>query len=41
MKITLSVNYRTRWGEAVYISGNISELGLDDIHAALPILHVN
>lgn len=37
MKITLSVNYRTRWGEAVYVSGNISELGLDDIHAALPM----
>ena len=27
MKLTLNVNYRTRWGETLYVSGNISALG--------------
>lgn len=34
MKITFNINYRTRWGEALYISGNIPELGGGDEHAA-------
>ncbi len=27
MKITFNIDYRTNWGESVYISGNIPELG--------------
>lgn len=27
MKISFTINYRTNWGESVYISGNIPELG--------------
>lgn len=34
MKISFTINYRTNWGESVYISGNIPELGnSNDINA--------
>ena len=27
MKLTFSIDYRTNWGESVYLMGNIMELG--------------
>ena len=27
MKLTFSIDYRTNWGESVYLMGNIKELG--------------
>ena len=27
MKLTFSIDYRTKWGESVYLMGNIKELG--------------
>lgn len=35
MKITFSVNYRTNWGEAVYVYGSTPELGGGDPHKAV------
>lgn len=35
MKITFSVNYRTNWGEALYIYGSTPELGSGDPHKAV------
>lgn len=35
MKITFNINYRTRWGEALYVVGNIPELGAGNDQAAL------
>ena len=37
MKITLNVNYRTRWGEQLYVCGNIPELGNGDPEKAAPM----
>lgn len=37
MKITFNINYQTKWGEAVYVYGDIPELGGGDIHKALPL----
>lgn len=37
MKITFKINYRTRWGEALYICGDIQELGGGDEHAAIQL----
>ncbi|MCM1291149.1 MAG: 4-alpha-glucanotransferase [Prevotella sp.] len=34
MKITFRIHYHTRWGESLYICGDIPELGLNDAHAA-------
>lgn len=37
MKVTFKVNYYTRWGEVVYVTGNVPELGNDDIDKAVPL----
>lgn len=37
MKITFNINYRTRWGEALYVVGNIPELGAGNDQAALQL----
>lgn len=37
MKISFNINYRTNWGESLYITGNIPELGNGDEHAAIPL----
>lgn len=34
MKITFNINYRTQWGESLYICGDIPELGAGNDHAA-------
>lgn len=34
MKISFHINYQTRWGETLYISGNLPELGGGNDHAA-------
>ena len=34
MKITFNINYRTKWGEALYICGDIPALGAGNDHAA-------
>ena len=35
MKITLNVDYRTNWGESLYVSGNCAALGDNDWHKAV------
>ncbi len=35
MKITLNINYHTEWGESLYVSGSIPELGNGDASKAL------
>lgn len=35
MKITLNINYHTDWGESLYVSGSIPELGNGDASKAL------
>lgn len=37
MKITFNVNYRTEWGESLYITGSDPELGAGDISKAVPM----
>ncbi|MDE7426636.1 MAG: 4-alpha-glucanotransferase [Muribaculaceae bacterium] len=37
MKITFSVDYRTNWGENVYIIGNIPQLGDNEFNRAVPM----
>ncbi len=34
MKITFNIDYRTKWGESLFIVGNIAKLGSDNINAA-------
>lgn len=35
MKITLNINYHTQWGESLFVSGNIPELGNGDARKAV------
>ncbi|MCM1254546.1 MAG: 4-alpha-glucanotransferase [Duncaniella sp.] len=37
MKITFNVNYRTEWGESLYVTGAIKELGNGDTNLAVPM----
>lgn len=37
MRITFNINYRTNWGENLYICGDIPELGGGDQNNALPL----
>ena len=37
MKISFNIDYRTNWGESVYITGNIPELGNGDESQALQL----
>ncbi len=37
MKITFTINYRTRWGESLYIYGDIPALGGGDPSKAIPM----
>ena len=37
MKIIFNIDYRTNWGESVYITGNIPELGGGDFAKALKL----
>ncbi|MDE6243040.1 MAG: 4-alpha-glucanotransferase, partial [Muribaculaceae bacterium] len=37
MKITFNINYRTQWGEALYVVGDIPELGAGNDQAALQL----
>ena len=36
MKITFNIDYQTNWGESIYLSGNIKELGENAEAAAIP-----
>ena len=38
MKLSFNIGYRTNWGESVYITGNIPELGNGDISKALKLV---
>ena len=35
MKITLNINYHTEWGESLFVSGSIPELGNGDVTKAV------
>ena len=35
MKISFSLNYHTQWGEALYLCGNILQLGAGDAREAV------
>ena len=35
MKLLFRINYRTEWGEQLYVVGNIPELGDNDVAKAL------
>lgn len=35
MKITFNIDYRTNWGESLYITGGIPQLGDRDFNSAL------
>ena len=35
MKLTFNIDYRTNWGESLYITGDVAELGENDYHKAL------
>jgi 4-alpha-glucanotransferase len=37
MKIHFRIPYYTRWGQNIFVSGNIPELGNNDIHQAFPL----
>ena len=37
MKLIFRINYHTEWGEQLYVSGNITELGDCNIANALPM----
>ncbi len=37
MKLTFNINYRTNWGESLYITGNIDALGKDEYLKALKL----
>ena len=37
MKISFNIDYRTNWGESVYLSGNIPELGNGDESQAIKL----
>ncbi|MCM1517799.1 MAG: 4-alpha-glucanotransferase [Pseudoflavonifractor sp.] len=37
MKLSFSIDYRTNWGESVYITGNIPELGNGDLSQAVKL----
>ena len=37
MKLTFYIDYRTNWGEALYISGNVEPLGNDDYTKAVSL----
>ncbi len=37
MKILFKINYHTHWGQQVYVSGSIPELGTDDPAHAVPL----
>lgn len=35
MKLTFNIDYRTNWGETLYVVGNAEFLGADDVHKGL------
>ena len=37
MKLTFNVNYRTEWGESLYLTGCPLALGEDDLSRAVPM----
>lgn len=37
MQIKFQIDYRTRWGQAIFVSGSLPELGKWDIEKALPL----
>lgn len=37
MRLTLNINYRTEWGESLYVCGNTPELGMNNRMAAKPM----
>jgi len=37
MKLTFNINYRTEWGESLYITGSVKELGCNDPALAVPM----
>ena len=41
MKLTLKINYHTRWGQRIFVTGNIKELGSDDIDKAVEMAYFN
>ncbi|HNW52161.1 MAG TPA: 4-alpha-glucanotransferase [Prolixibacteraceae bacterium] len=40
MKITFRINYKTEWGQGVWIAGSVKALGSWDIQNAIPMLYV-
>lgn len=39
MKVTFKINYKTNWGENLYISGNVPELGANKYSQAIPMTY--
>ncbi len=37
MKLTFNIDYRTNWGESVYVTGNLQALGSGDMSAAVKL----
>lgn len=37
MKLTFNVNYRTEWGESLFLTGSIRELGGNEVSLAVPM----
>ncbi len=37
MKLTFNVNYRTEWGESLYLTGSVGALGDGDLSKAIPM----
>ena len=37
MKLTFNVNYRTEWGESLFLTGSIRELGGNEVALAVPM----
>ncbi len=37
MKLTFNINYRTEWGESLYLTGSVKELGSNDPAFAVPM----
>ena len=41
MKLTLKINYHTHWGQRLYVIGNLSELGNNNIDNAVEMAYFN
>ncbi|MCK5907769.1 MAG: hypothetical protein KAG37_09275, partial [Flavobacteriales bacterium] len=41
MKLTLKINYHTHWGQRLFVTGNVSELGNNNKDKAIEMGHFN